>query len=66
MIADRIKRHPHVLNRLTHAGEDGHVLGLCDPVRYEVLRGLLKVNATRKHAVVPRNDYAFDGSRRAD
>ena len=48
VIADRMKRHPQVLNRLTRASDDGHVLGLCDPVRYEVLRGLLKVNATQK------------------
>lgn len=48
VIADRFRRHPQVLQRLTHAGETGHVLGLCDPVRYEVLRGLLKVNATDK------------------
>ena len=48
VIADRFKRHPQVLQRLTYAGEAGHVLGLCDPVRYEVLRGLLKVQATNK------------------
>lgn len=48
VIADRFKRHPQVLQRLTQAGEAGHVLGLCDPVRYEVLRGLLKVKAVHK------------------
>lgn len=48
VVADRIRRHPQVLSRLSHASDDGHVLGLCDPVRYEVLRGLLKANATRK------------------
>ena len=48
VIADRIHRLPQVLNRLGRAGEAGHILGLCDPVRYEVLRGLLKVNATQK------------------
>ena len=48
VIADRFKRHPLVLQRLTNAGEAGHILGLCDPVRYEVLRGLLKVNAMQK------------------
>lgn len=30
------------------AGEAGHILGLCGPVRYKVLRGLLKVNARQK------------------
>ncbi len=48
VIADRIRRHPQVIARLTKAGETGNVLGLCDPVYYEVSRGLLKVNATRK------------------
>lgn len=50
VVADRIRRHPQVLNRLSRASDDGHVLGLCDPERYEVLRGLLKGNATRKLA----------------
>ena len=36
VIADRFHRLPQVLDRLTRAGEAGHVLGLCDPVRYEV------------------------------
>ena len=45
VIADRIKRHPQVLNHLTRASDEGQVLGLC---QYEVLRGLLKVNATQK------------------
>lgn len=48
VIAGRIRRHPQVLNRLTGASDDGHVLGLCDPVRYEVLRGFLRVNAMQK------------------
>lgn len=48
LIADGIRRDAQVLDRLTQAGEDGHALGLCDPVRYEVLRGLFKVKATRK------------------
>ena len=48
VIADRFYRLPQVLDHLNRAGEAGHVLGLCDPVRYEVLRGLLKVNARQK------------------
>ena len=48
VISDRIHRLPQVLDRLNSAGEAGHIMGLCDPVRYEVLRGLLKVNARRK------------------
>ena len=48
VISDRIRRHPLVVARLTRAGETGNVLGLCDPESYEVSRGLIKVNATRK------------------
>ena len=48
VIADRIRRHPQVIERLTRVGEAGNILGLCDPVRYEVSRGLIKINATRK------------------
>ncbi len=48
VFADRIRRHPQVTARLTRAGEAGSILGLCDPVRYEVSRGLLKVDAARK------------------
>ena len=47
-ITDRFNRLPQVLDRLNRVGESGHVLGLCDPVRYEVLRRLLKVIATQK------------------
>ena len=62
VIADRFRQHPQVIQRLTRAGEAGHVLGLCDPVRYEVLRGLLKVNATNKlqlfqEKITPLFDY---------
>ena len=42
------RRHSQVLNHLTRASDDAHVLGLCDPVRYEVLRGLFKGNAIQK------------------
>ena len=48
VIADRIRRHPQVLARLTKASDTGQVLGLCDPVHYEVSRGFIKVKATRK------------------
>ena len=66
VIADRIHRLPQVLDRLNRSGEAGHILGMCDPVRYEVLRGLLKVNATQKTTVVPKHDYTSDGSSCAD
>jgi predicted nucleic acid-binding protein len=48
VIADGIHRLPQVLDRLNGAGEAGHILGLCGRVRYEVRRGLLKVNARQK------------------
>ena len=48
VISDRIKYHPQVHDRLNAVGEAGHILGFCDPVRYEVLRGLLKINATQQ------------------
>ena len=48
VIADGIQRIPQVPDRLNSAGEAGHILGLCGPVRYEVLRGLLKVDARQK------------------
>lgn len=60
--AGRIRNHPQVIARLTRAGEAGNVLGLCDPMRYEVLRGLLKVNATNRlrifqEEISPLMDY---------
>lgn len=48
VISGCFNRLPQVLDRLNRVGEARHVLGLCDPVRYEVLRGLLKVIATQK------------------
>ena len=48
VISDRIKSHPRVSDRLNAAGEAGQLLGICDPVQYEVSRGLLKVNAAEK------------------
>lgn len=62
VIADRIHQVPQVLDRLNSAGEDGHILGLCGPVRFEVMRGLLKVNARQKlrhfrESITPLMDY---------
>lgn len=51
VIADRFHHLPQVLDRLNRVCKAGHVLGLCDPVRYEVLRRLLKVSATQKFRV---------------
>ena len=66
MIADRIKGHPQVLNHLTRASDEGHALGLCDPVRYELLRRFAQSQYHTEITFVPRNDYALDGSPHAD
>lgn len=62
VIADRFNHLPQVLDHLNRVGEAGHVLGLCDPVRYEILCGLLKVNARQKlrffhETVMPLMDH---------
>jgi predicted nucleic acid-binding protein len=48
VIADRMNAREPVTLRLTTAVQHGHQVGLCQPVFYEVMRGLLKTNATRK------------------
>lgn len=48
VIADRMKAREPVSQRLTVAVQTGHRVCLCQPVYYEVMRGLLKTNATRK------------------
>lgn len=50
-ITDRINGQIAVTRRLTQVGQARNILGLCWPVHYEVLRGLLKVNATAKMQV---------------
>lgn len=48
IIGDRIKAHDSVSLRLASTITAGHQVYLCQPVYYEVMRGLIKVNATRK------------------
>ena len=48
VIADYLKQWEPTTSRLHEAIKNGHTIYLCEPVKYEVLRGLLKVNATRK------------------
>ena len=48
IIADRMKAIEPVSQRLIETASAGHRVYLCQPVYYEVMRGLLKVNATRK------------------
>lgn len=48
VIADRMNARELVSQRLFATVQAGHRVCLCQPVYYEVLRGLLKTNATRK------------------
>lgn len=51
VIGDYINNHPKVTQNLYQAVADNALLYLCEPVLYEVIRGFLKVNATRKRAI---------------
>ncbi len=51
VIGDYINNHPKVTQHLYQAIENNAMLYLCEPVLYEVIRGFLKVNATRKRAI---------------
>ncbi|MBN1562401.1 MAG: hypothetical protein JXA10_01070, partial [Anaerolineae bacterium] len=48
VIADRINAREPVSQQLFSTVKAGHRVCLCQPVYYEVMRGLLKTNATRK------------------
>ena len=48
VIADRMKAIEPVSHLLTDTVSVGHRVYLCQPVYYEVMRGLIKINATRK------------------
>lgn len=48
VIADRMNAREPVTLRLTATVQNGHQVGLCQPVFYEVMRGLFKANSTRK------------------
>jgi predicted nucleic acid-binding protein len=48
VLADRINRMPMIEQRLNAAIAADHRLLLSSPVHYEVYRGLLRTNATRK------------------
>lgn len=50
-ISDYIKQFEPPTSRIKQAVEDGHVLYLCKPVEYEVLRGLIKANAERQRRI---------------
>ena len=50
-IADYINQHESTTARINRAIHDGHILYLCQPVEYEVLRGLLKAQATQKKRI---------------
>ena len=50
-IADYISQFEPTVTHIKQAFLEGHVLHLCQPVQYEVARGLLKTNATRKRRI---------------
>lgn len=50
-VADYINGFEPTTSRLKQAIREGHLLCLCRPVYYEVLRGLLKTKADRKRRV---------------
>lgn len=51
VIADAMNGRNPAAERFFTTVEAGHHVYLCQPVYYEVMRGLLKANATRKQAV---------------
>ena len=48
VIADRMNAREPVSHQLVSVVKAGHHVCLCQPVYYEVMRGLLKTHATRK------------------
>ena len=50
-IADYINQFEPTLSNIRQSLLDGHELYLCQPVHYEVLRGLMKANATQKRRI---------------
>jgi len=51
VISDYINGVTHLQLAIETARENGNTLYLCDPVEFEVVRGLIHTNATRKRAV---------------
>ena len=47
-VSDYIKQFEPTTTRIKQAIRDGHTLYLCNPVEYEVLRGLIKAHAERQ------------------
>jgi predicted nucleic acid-binding protein len=56
-ISDYIKQFEPITARIKQAIRDGHILYLCKPVEYEVLRGLIKANAERQRQIFEK-DFA--------
>ncbi|MDQ7027151.1 MAG: PIN domain-containing protein [Anaerolineae bacterium] len=48
VVADYINQIEVTTSRTKQAIRGGHILYLCQPVHYEIMRGLFKVNAARK------------------
>lgn len=50
-VADYINRFEPTTRHIQQAVRAGHLLYLCQPVVYEVLRGLMKTHSTRKRQI---------------
>ncbi|MBI5958455.1 MAG: PIN domain-containing protein [Chloroflexi bacterium] len=50
-VSDYINQFDPTTRRIKQAIREGHLLYLCQPVYYEVLRGLIKTNAAQKRRV---------------
>lgn len=49
--SDYIKQFEPTTTRIKQAIRDGHILYLCKPIEYEVLRGLIKASAERQRQI---------------
>jgi predicted nucleic acid-binding protein len=58
-VSDLLKRHPIVHTRLQAGFRNSDTVCICQPVYYEVLRGLLRGGATTKLAMLRRDFLPF-------
>jgi len=50
VVSDILNKYPNVLKNL--AKHQGQVIYLCEPVYYEILRGIIRKNATRQMLIL--------------
>ena len=58
-VSDYIKQFEPTTTHIKQAIRDGHTLYLCFPVEYELLRGLIKVNAVRQRQIFEEDFVPF-------